>query len=173
MMIAIGADHRGASLLGPVAESIREMGHDVAVFGTAEPCSVDYPDLAIPVATRVSTGEADRGVLICGTGIGMSICANKIDGIRAAVITDETTAQIARLHNDTNVMCLGAEMLPIPVLCRVLRVWLETPFEGGRHARRLDKIASLERGTRVGAGDGEGAAIPLAGRSHLPGEAAG
>jgi ribose 5-phosphate isomerase B len=143
MNLAVGSDHRGLEFKKYVCGILSEMGHlykDVGSF-TAE--AVDYPDIAREVAEAVTRAEFDRGILICGTGIGMSIAANKIKGIRAALCCDTFSAQRARLHNDANVICLGAERGEKGVK-EILKTFLETPFEGGRHARRLEKIHKME-----------------------------
>jgi ribose 5-phosphate isomerase B len=144
MKIAIGADHAGFAAKEEMKAVIKALGHQVLDAGTASDASVDYPDFAEKVARAVVNGEADRGVLICGTGIGMSIAANKVHGIRAAVIADEKTAELSRKHNDANVFCAGARMTPLPRIAESLKMWLETPFEGGRHQNRVNKISALE-----------------------------
>src|SRR5262249_54946442 len=123
---------------------IRSMGHEVLDIGTEGAESVDYPDFAYEVARRVGAGEMDRGVLICGTGIGMSMAANKVHRVRAAACLDVLTAEMSRRHNDANVLCLSADLLGEDQMVQMIRIWLETPFEGGRHARRLEKIAKIE-----------------------------
>jgi ribose 5-phosphate isomerase B len=148
MRIAIGSDHRGYHLKEKLAAILRASGHEVDDVGTYVTESVDYPDFAVLVAQQVSEGKAERGILICGSGIGMTITANKFSGIRAAPCTDEITAEISRLHNDLNVLCLSADMLSPRVVQRMLEVWLKTEFEGGRHARRVQKIADLEQSWR-------------------------
>ena len=149
MRVAVGSDHRGFRLKGTIVELLRRWGHEVQDLGTHSAQSVDYPDVAQQVACRVAQGEADRGVLICGTGLGMCIAANKVAGVRAAPCHDELTAELSRRHNDANVLCLSGELLNEELVSRILQRWLETPFEGGRHARRLEKISQLEqRGCR-------------------------
>lgn len=144
MRIAIGSDHRGVSLKSLLAGYLTRLGHVVTDVGAHDGESVDYPDIAGCVGTAVSGGSADRGVLICGTGIGMAITANKIAGVRAAVCADAATAEICRRHNDVNVLCLAGTPADPAQIERLLSVWLETPFDGGRHARRLEKVADLE-----------------------------
>ena len=144
MKIAIGADHAGFSAKEEMKTVLRALGHQVVDQGPANDLSVDYPDYAAKVAHAVTSGEADRGVLLCGTGIGMSIAANKVPGIRAAVIADEKSAELSRKHNDANIFCAGARMTPLPRIAESLKVWLQTPFEGGRHQNRVNKIAALE-----------------------------
>ena len=124
---------------------IRALGHQVIDEGTTSDQSVDYPDYAAKVAHAVVGGEADRGVLLCGTGIGMSIAANKVAGIRAAVVSDEKSADLSRRHNDANIFCAGARITPLPRIAEALKVWLQTPFEGGRHVNRVNKIGALEK----------------------------
>lgn len=144
MRIAIGSDHRGVQLKARLFRDLSAQSHDVFDAGPQAEAAVDYPDIAAEVSRRVATRERERGILICGTGIGMSIAANKVAGIRAAVCADETTAAICRRHNDTNVLCLPGA-LPEDTAAKIVATWLETEFEGGRHARRLEKIALLER----------------------------
>ena len=120
------------------------MGHDVLDVGTEGAESVDYPDFAYEVAKRVGNGEIERGILICGTGIGMCIAANKVRGVRAAACHDVLTAEMSRRHNDANVLCLSADLLGEDLMTQMVRIWLETQFEGGRHARRVEKIAKIE-----------------------------
>jgi ribose 5-phosphate isomerase B len=145
MKIAIGADHAGFAAKEEIKSVIKALGHQVLDQGTNSDASVDYPDYAEKVARLVVGGEADRGVLICGTGIGMSIAANKIHGIRAAVVTDQKTAELSRKHNDANVFCAGARNTPVVKIAESLKVWLQTEFEGGRHQNRVGKIATLEQ----------------------------
>lgn len=149
MRIAVGGDHRGFEIRGKVIELLRRLGHEVEDCGSpsAEPC--DYPDIAAKVASRVSRGEVDRGILICGTGLGMCISANKFPGVRAAPCHDDLTAEMSRRHNDLNVLCLSADLLGERLIDRMVEIWLNTPFEGGRHARRVQKIADLERRLHV------------------------
>lgn len=146
MNIAIGADHRGVQAAITIAEVLEREGHTVEIAGggSDEPC--DYPDRAYQVGTSIATGRAERGVLICGTGIGMSMAANKVAGVRAALVYDELTAQLARSHNDANVMCLSADLLGIRLIEKIVQRFIETEFEGGRHARRVEKLSIIERG---------------------------
>ena len=147
MKVAIASDHRGHAMKEKIAALLREQGHEVFDMGTNSTKSCDYPDIGYKAARAVAGGEIDRGILVCGTGLGMSIVANKVAGIRAAVCTDELTAQISRRHNDANVLCLAADVLGDDVVRRIVRGWMETEFEGGgRHARRVAKIAAVERG---------------------------
>ncbi len=144
MKIAIGSDHRGVEAKRRLVSSLREAGHEVADVGPEASDSVDYPDYAYDVSSRVSKHEADRGVLICGTGIGMCIAANKVRGVRAASCHDTIAAEMCRRHNDANVLCLSADLLGEELIVRMVRIFLETPFEAGRHARRVDKICKIE-----------------------------
>ncbi len=146
MRIAIGADHRGTESLDRLVEHLKKAGHEVIVRG--EPCgrSCDYPDRAYLVAKAVASGQADRGLLLCGSGIGMCMAANKVDGIRAALASDELTAEMSRAHNDANVLCLSADLLGQRLIEKVADRWLATEFEGGRHARRVEKIRAIEEG---------------------------
>ncbi len=149
MRIAVGGDHRGFEIRGKVLELLRRLGHEVEDYGafSAEPC--DYPDVAAKVACRVGRGEVDRGILICGTGLGMCIAANKHPGVRAAPCHDDLTAEMSRRHNDLNVLCLSADLLGEKLIDRMIEIWLATPFEGGRHARRVQKIVDLEKRIRL------------------------
>ncbi|HEX9810388.1 MAG TPA: ribose 5-phosphate isomerase B [Alphaproteobacteria bacterium] len=139
--IAIGCDHAGLDLKRALAEDLRARGLDVLDLGTEGPESVDYPDFAQAVARAVRDRKADRGVLICGTGIGMSMAANRFPEVRAAVVHDRTSARLARQHNDANVLCLGGRLLGIEVARDCLAAFLDTPFEGGRHERRVAKLS--------------------------------
>ncbi|GJM20084.1 MAG: ribose-5-phosphate isomerase [Phycisphaeraceae bacterium] len=145
--IAIGADHRGLEAADKVAAMLGEQGDTVTLLATCAPGeSCDYPDQAWRVGKAVSSGEAQFGILICGSAIGMSIAANKIPGVRAAVVHDELTADTSRSHNNSNVLCLSGDLLGHKLMQNIVKVWLNTPFEGGRHARRVDKIMAIERG---------------------------
>jgi ribose 5-phosphate isomerase B len=126
------------------------LGHDAVDRGAFSPDAVDYPDVAADVARQVTRGEADRGILMCGTGLGMCIAANKIDGIRAAPCYNDIAAELSRRHNDSNVLCFSAELLGQALIDRMVEVWLRTPFDGGLHEKRLDKIAELERHVKEG-----------------------
>jgi RpiB/LacA/LacB family sugar-phosphate isomerase len=145
MKIAIGADHAGFAAKEEIKTVIKALGHTVEDQGTTGELSVDYPDFAEKVARAVASGQADRGVLLCGTGIGMSIAANKVQGIRAAVVSDEKTAALSRQHNDANVFCAGSRVTPVVKIAESLKVWLQTPFEGGRHQNRVGKISAIEK----------------------------
>ncbi len=144
-MLVIGSDHGGYELKSAILKMLSDRGIDCTDFGTDGPASVDYPDFAAKVAGSVSSGEANRGILICGTGIGMSISANKFAGVRAALVHDEFTAQMAKEHNNANILVLGGRVLSIEKGIRFVEVWLDTEFEGGRHQNRLDKISAVEQ----------------------------
>jgi ribose 5-phosphate isomerase B len=144
MKIAIGSDHRGFEVKQRILTALQHLGHEVLDVGPNRRESVDYPDYAFQVATAVGEGRVDRGVLICGTGIGMCIAANKVHGVRAAPCHDSITAEMSRRHNDANVLCVSADLLGDEVIDRMVRIWLETEFEGGRHARRVEKITRFE-----------------------------
>jgi ribose 5-phosphate isomerase B len=144
MKIAVGSDHRGFEVKRRILQSLQQLGHEVLDAGTHSRDSVDYPDVAFEVARAVGEGRAERGVLVCGTGIGMCIAANKAKGVRAAPCHDSITAEMSRRHNDANVLCLSADLLGEELIERMLRIWLDTPFESGRHARRVEKIQKFE-----------------------------
>ena len=144
MRVSIGSDHAAILLRRAIAEHLEASGHLVDEIGPDEATQrVDYPDQAATVARSVAAGTADRGVLVCGTGIGMSIAANKIHGVRAALVHDTTTASLAAQHNQANVLCLGGRLLAIPFALTMVDAWLSTPFET-RHQARLDKVHGLE-----------------------------
>ncbi len=145
MRIAIGGDHAGVILKAEVARLLLELGHQVRDLGTNTPEPVDYPDFCIAVAEVVSRGEADRGIIFGGTGNGEAMAANKVLGVRCAVVHDVTTARLARFHNDANMIALGARIVGLEVAKEIVRTWLTTPFEGGRHILRLEKISKYER----------------------------
>jgi RpiB/LacA/LacB family sugar-phosphate isomerase len=146
MRIALGSDHRGENVIRTLAPALRSAGHEVAILSecNGQPC--DYPDHAYRVARAVSDGQYDRGILVCGSGIGVSISANKVPGIRAALVCDEVTARLSRSHNDSNILCMGADTTPPREIANIARTWLATAFEGGRHERRVRKIGAIERG---------------------------
>lgn len=146
MKIALGSDHRGSEVIQLLASALRQQGLSVSVHGSVDGKSCDYPDVAFEVASLVSRGNADKGVLICGTGIGMSIAANKVEGVRAALVHDEIGADLSRRHNDANVLCLSADMLGHRIIDRIVKTWLATKFEGGRHQRRVAKVGAIEQG---------------------------
>jgi ribose 5-phosphate isomerase B len=144
MRIAIGADHAGVNLKREIRQLLDERGIAYQDLGTSGTESVDYPDFAAAVAGEVAQGKADFGILLCGSGIGMAIAANKVDGIRAAVVTDEQSARLSREHNNANVLALGERITPADLARQIVNTFLDTPFAGGRHQRRLDKISALE-----------------------------
>ncbi len=146
MKIAIGSDHAGFAAKEILKSHLRKR-HEVVDCGTDGVEPVDYPDFAKPVADMVASGMAERGILICGSGIGMCISANKVRGIRAASCQDEEAAVLSRKHNDANVLCLGGRLLKSTEIIRITDAWLSARFEGGRHARRVGKVMSLEGGT--------------------------
>ena len=145
MRIAIGSDHRGWQVKARLVKMLQDGGHEIFDLGTNSADSVDYPDIASAVSSRVSAGDVERGILICGTGIGMSISANKFSGVRAATCQDAFVAEMSRRHNDVNVLCLGGDLLGERLVDDLVDIWLKTEFEGGRHGRRIDKIGQLER----------------------------
>jgi len=140
MRIAIGSDHRGVTSRKRLIGLLERLGNEVIDCGSEGDQPVDYPDVAADVARRVSGGTVDRGILLCCTGVGMAIAANKVAGVRAATCHDEVTAEMSRRHNDLNVLCLSAGMLGPEMQEKIIRTWLETPFEGGRHQARVQKI---------------------------------
>ncbi len=150
MKIAVASDHRGYQVKSRIIDLLRKLGHDSLDFGPDGPESVDYPDFAAKVASAISRGEIDRGILICGTGIGMCITANKFRGVRAADCHDNLTAEMSRRHNDANVMCLSADLVADAQVNRMVEIWVQTEFEGGRHARRLEKIHEIEEQNHSG-----------------------
>jgi ribose 5-phosphate isomerase B len=146
MKIAIGSDHRGFDAKQVVKAMVLQMGHECIDFGTDGTNPVDYPDLAYVVGQAVSNNQVDRAILICATGLGMNIAANKLKGIRAALCHDELTARVSRDHNDTNVLCLSGDQLGEVLLRRIVEAWITTEFSGGRHQRRVNKITAIEQG---------------------------
>jgi len=144
-MIALGSDHGGLELKEAIKELLRERGIAVVDCGTDNGNSVDYPDFGEKVASKVSSGEVERGILFCGTGIGMSIVANKYPRVRAALVTDPFMAQMAKEHNNANILVLGGRVLDVDKARDMVSIWLDSTFEGGRHQGRLDKITALER----------------------------
>jgi ribose 5-phosphate isomerase B len=144
MRIAVGADHAGFHLKETVAAHLRERGHEVVDLGTHSTDSVDYPDFAAAVARDVVSGAADRGVVVCGTGQGSAMAANKVKGARAAIVSDTFSATMAMAHNDARVLCLGERVVGVGLALACVDAWLATTFEGGRHARRVDKITRIE-----------------------------
>jgi ribose 5-phosphate isomerase B len=147
MKIALSADHRGAAGIRQLYDKLKREGKDVQLLGDCSGAPCDYPELAWLVGQAVSKGTVDLGILVCGTGIGMSIAANKIKGVRAAVVHDDLTAQLSRSHNNANILCLSADLLGQRLIEQIADVWLKTEFEGGRHARRIRKISAMENGS--------------------------
>lgn len=144
-MIALACDHGALALKEAVKKHLTEIGLDFKDFGTYTADSCDYPDYAAPAARAVASGECDRGIVMCTTGIGVSIVANKIKGIRCALLSDKMSARLTRQHNDTNMMALGAGVVGEKLAMEIIDTWLETDFEGGRHQRRIDKLMALEQ----------------------------
>ncbi|MGE6553680.1 ribose 5-phosphate isomerase B [Exiguobacterium artemiae] len=144
MKVAIGADHGGFKLKAELTELLQELGMDYTDFGTYSAESIDYPDVAIPVAEAVANGEFDRGILICGTGIGIGIAANKVKGIRAALVHDTFSAKATRQHNNSNILTMGERVIGPGLARDIAKIWLETEFEGGRHENRVCKISDYE-----------------------------
>jgi ribose 5-phosphate isomerase B len=144
----IASDHGGLELKSAIVEFLRSRGVEVEDLGVHSESSVDYPDYAALVATPISEGRAKQGILVCGTGIGMSIAANKYPGVRAALAHDEFTAQMAREHNNANILVLGGRVLKPDVACRMVELWYDGEYEGGRHQNRLNKIIDLEQGSK-------------------------
>lgn len=147
LTVALGADHGGVTLKNRLAAVLIEAGHEVQDYGTDGPASVDYPDFAQAVCGAVTEKRADFGILVCGTGIGMSIAANRHPGIRCGLVHDVTTARLTRAHNDANVLALGARVIGEEVALDILGAFLSTPYEGGRHQRRLDKLNQTTEST--------------------------
>jgi ribose 5-phosphate isomerase B len=144
MRIALGSDHRGFKLKQEINNFLVKQGYEIKDFGSFSEETCDYPDFALPVAETVASGEYRKGILVCGSGIGMCIAANKVPGIRAALVFNEDLARMTAAHNDSNVLCLS-ERTPAREAMGIIRVWLETPFEGGRHKNRIDKISNIEK----------------------------
>jgi ribose 5-phosphate isomerase B len=145
MRIALGSDHRGFAVKQRLAAALAKLGHDIRDVGVGTgDGAADYPDYAIPVSEAVASGDVDRGILICGTGFGMCIAANKVHGIRAVTCRDPIEAEMSRRHNDANILCMSADFLGQELIDRMVQVWLNTDFEGGRHQRRVEKITKYE-----------------------------
>lgn len=144
-MIAIGADHGGFQIKEAVKKYLEEKNIPFQDFGSYDGQAVDYPEIAIQVAHAVTNGEAEKGILCCGTGIGISIAANKVKGVRAAVISDEFCAEMSRRHNDANILCMGGRVINDEKAVKFADIFLNTPFDGGRHARRVDMITKIEQ----------------------------
>lgn len=145
MKIAIGADHAGFEGKEKIKKTLDELGVEYEDVGTFSNDSVDYPDFSQKVGEKVSNGEVEKGILVCGSGIGVAIAANKISGIRAAQAWNEETARLSRQHNDANVLTIGARVIPETEIPKIVQAWLETDFEGGRHAGRVEKMMNLEK----------------------------
>ena len=145
MKIAIGSDHAGFQIKEKIKRQLEEMNLEVEDLGTHSLDSVDYPDFGAKVGREVASGNADEGIVVCGSGIGIAIAANKIRGVRAAQAWNEETARLARQHNDANVLSIGARVVPEEEIPKIVRAWFDAKFEGGRHAGRIAKISALER----------------------------
>jgi ribose 5-phosphate isomerase B len=148
MKIAVASDHRGFEGKRKLIPVLKQKGHEVEDFGTESAASCDYPDFAFPAARAVVQGQCDVGILMDGSGIGMSIVANKVPGVRAALVHDEVTARRSREHNHCNVLCLGTDLLSEQQIVKIVEIFLETPFADGRHTRRIEKIVQIERDSR-------------------------
>ena len=142
--IAIGADHAGFQIKEKLKETLDELGFEYEDVGTFSLESVDYPDFSQKVGEKIESGEAEKGILVCGSGIGVAIAANKMHGVRAAQAWNEETARLSRQHNNANVLTIGARVIPETEIPKIVKAWLETDFEGGRHAERVEKIMDLE-----------------------------
>jgi ribose 5-phosphate isomerase B len=145
MKIALGSDHGGFQLKQLVIPLLRKLGHTIQDFGCYSDESTDYPDYAVQVAEKVANGDFDRGILICGSGQGMCVTANKVPGIRAALCNELASASLSRAHNNSNVLCMGARIIDPDLAFQIVTTWLATDFEGGRHDRRVQKIADIEK----------------------------
>lgn len=145
MKIAIGCDHGGLEHKNAILKHLTDRGFVVKDFGIYEQISVDYPDIAIKVANSIKDGESELGILVCGTGIGMSLAANKVKGIRAAAVSEHFSAKYTRLHNNSNILCLGGRVVGVGTALELVDLFVDTKFEGGRHAQRVDKITAIEQ----------------------------
>lgn len=145
MKIAIGCDHGGITLKDSIVNYLEERGVQIEDFGTFGTESVDYPDFAYKVARSVADGKADKGILMCGTGIGISIAANKVNGIRCALCHNTETARLTAMHNDSNILAMGGRVIDADTAVNIVKAWLDTPFEGGRHINRINKISEIEK----------------------------
>jgi ribose 5-phosphate isomerase B len=152
MRIAIGSDHAGFELKGHIAAALERLGHAVADLGTDSTASVDYPPICAAVGRAVATGEAERGIVLGGSGQGEQMAANKVRGVRAALCNDLYTARMSRAHNDANVLAIGGRIVAPGLAEEIVTLWLDAPFEGGRHQRRIDQITQLEHHPDAGAG---------------------
>ena len=144
MKIAVGCDHGGLEHKNAIVEHLKEQGFETVDFGIYTPESVDYPEIALKVANSISNSECDLGILVCGTGIGMSLAANKLKGIRAAACSEHFSAKYTRLHNNSNILCLGGRVIGVGTALELADIFVNTPFEGGRHQRRVDMISAIE-----------------------------
>ena len=145
MKIAIACDHRGFEAKRRLLPALKKLGHEAADLGCDGAASVDYPDYAVPVSRQVAAGKYDVGILLDGSGIGMSVVANKVAGVRAALVHDEVTARRSREHNHCNVLCLGTDLLSEDQIKKIVEIFLSTPFGNGRHARRIEKVTNVEK----------------------------
>ncbi len=148
MKIAIGCDHGGLEHKNAIAEHLKTRGFEVTDFGIYEQVSVDYPEIALKVANSVAKGENELGILVCGTGIGMSLAANKVKGIRAAACSEHFSAKYTRLHNNSNILCLGGRVIGVGTALEMVDLFVDTPFEGGRHQKRVDMVMEIESKTK-------------------------
>ncbi len=144
MKIAIGCDHGGLEHKNAIVEHLKERGFEVADFGIYEQVSVDYPEIALKVANSVASKENELGILVCGTGIGMSLAANKVKGIRAAACSEHFSAKYTRLHNNSNILCLGGRVIGVGTALEMVDLFVDTEFEGGRHQKRVDMVMAIE-----------------------------
>ncbi|MBE6728002.1 MAG: ribose 5-phosphate isomerase B [Ruminococcaceae bacterium] len=144
MKIAVGCDHGGLEHKNAIAEHLIERGFEVKDFGTYNTNSIDYPDIALPLSKAVAAKECELGILVCGTGIGMSLAANKVKGIRAAACSEHFSAKYTRLHNNSNILCLGGRVIGVGTAIELVDLFVDTVFEGGRHQNRIDKISAIE-----------------------------
>ncbi|TWU07723.1 ribose 5-phosphate isomerase B [Stieleria varia] len=160
MRICLGSDHRGVHIKSRLAQALNEKNFVVIDEGTHGDGAVDYPDFAQQVARKVSSGEADRGILICGTGIGMAIAANKFAGVRAAACYDEVMVEMSRRHNDVNILCLPGDLIGERSIDDLVLMWLQTEFDGGRHAHRVEKIGHIEANNHRELAEGNGRVVP-------------
>lgn len=149
MKIALGADHGGFELKNEIRDHLENQGYEILDFGTNTKDSVDYPRYGFLVGDAVNNGKADLGIVVCGTGLGISIAANKVPGVRAAVCTETYSARMAREHNNANVLALGGRVTGVGLALDIVDIFVKTPFAGGRHARRVDLISSIEKGERL------------------------
>lgn len=145
MKIAIGCDHGGLEHKNAIAEHLKHRGFEITDFGIYEQTSVDYPDIALPLCESITGGLCELGILVCGTGIGMSMAANKVKGIRAAACSEHFSAKYTRLHNNANVLCLGGRVIGVGTAIELADIFVDTAFEGGRHQKRVDKITEIEK----------------------------